>query len=1578
MSKKIITNTWSDGLNKDLTPNLTPNTVLTDNLNGTFITYNGNELSLQNDMGNIQVSELSDGFYPIGVQEFGDIIYIISIKDDDLYKISLSAQYDSSDKQQKLDIIKLVTGLNTRNASDLLEGTFYVDTVKEANKIISRIKDLDFISNINFSDRIPVQKFEIGSFPSLPDDAIEEQPYPLEYKYRPFKNLLVNGDVRYFSTSFLEGYDKQHPVSMEIQPSYDGSVNIIFTDDKNIPRIINSGFSVLENGQGKRTKRNQVGKTNYYLEEDLNSLTALILGTKKFPYVNLGTANDKGEVTEPGVKQGGRLKGGNYTFYVQFGDEDGNKTDIVCESGVVSIFKGTPGDPSTISGAWQSELTDKLIVLTVNDIDPNYSRIYLSYTREYCDANGYRLTEAKEIVDPYAIINGEDISYKVITISGEEMTIDRSIEDLNIKYYSISSAKTMAQQQNMLFLGNITTSEVDNAILQRLSYEVEVGISQSESIGNVSVFNYEPSEGAEYYDPQNIYYSLGYWPDELYRLGIVYINNDGTTTQAFNLKGCYFTELGETNMDENHVKVDVENVNTMLDKVNPIFLNGTTTLDNIAGVFRTPDVNVLIEGDVRPIYFEFEIPDSTQKSLSNLGIIGYFIVRQKRLPITICQGFGIGIDRTCFIPMLKYEDSYITESFLTSSDTHDSNEDTMSRRLIYTTININKGDVDVSENCVNYIGYRWKPDKKDKGWWQGTVVGKKGNDLDYKYCWYQTTDRVKKGSNKSDEKLESLLWYCRHYASEHDIHLEPGLELLDVFNYNAQHQGYSYDTSSDPDNPGQESYAARKERKIEKVQEKGYGLLSLDAMTNPTIQSTLCGSSFTLDPINKCDLNRNKQLFMAVGYETTDKENLEGKLTYIPQETYTKIINGVGFSTKVGDGVNIDSFGFVDGGEYDKQYEDKVVRGNYTPFIGVVTETTDFEPNYLYNIRSEHDPTYTLDFVARSNNYAEYYAITNKTSLEKSVIGFRGDCFTNTVTIRMNSNFIDDTAPVADVIVDQTSWKDNYYGKNNVSREGEEKKDDENNKTDWSQMNLTDLNTVSLGHWITFKCLSSSNLGLRSEDTFHVNEMALLGNPRGFYPFYGASTDTRMKMPDSTLLNNGYSATVSRRRNILNQDIAYNKNEFSNRIMFSNVSVTDSFTNGYRTFQGASYGDYAKQFGAIVKILPWGNNLFCVFEHGLAILPVNEKALMQTTTEATIHIYGHGVLPDQPSIISQDLGSIWQDSIVRTPVGIYGVDTFAKKIWRYTDQKGLETLSDLKIQRFLNDKIDLGLNKQVDLGVTNVKTHFNNYKGDLMFTFYNEDNKWNICYNERQGIWVTRYDWIPLQFANINNTFYTFDLESGDSIWKHGRTGIDYQMLPTMWYGKQHPFEFEFIVNEPQGLHKIFENLIILSNNVQPEELEFELIGDAYLFNKARIYHDFKQIYGNKGEDIPYKIDKNYRSKDDYAITWFKPMFYNATVNYDNVLDEYTLVVNQKCKNAETYGRRLGNIQYKEDAWYTNIEPLRYNAKLKDSSIWNFDKSDPFVNTKLRDKWVKIRIKYKGDQLAIVNAISTIENLSYS
>lgn len=71
-------NTFNEGMVLDNHPLMTPNTVLTDALNATLVTMNGNEMVLQNDMGNARVenAKLPPGYVPIGMKEYGGIIYI--------------------------------------------------------------------------------------------------------------------------------------------------------------------------------------------------------------------------------------------------------------------------------------------------------------------------------------------------------------------------------------------------------------------------------------------------------------------------------------------------------------------------------------------------------------------------------------------------------------------------------------------------------------------------------------------------------------------------------------------------------------------------------------------------------------------------------------------------------------------------------------------------------------------------------------------------------------------------------------------------------------------------------------------------------------------------------------------------------------------------------------------------------------------------------------------------------------------------------------------------------------------------------------------------------------------------------------------------------------------------------------------------------------------------------------------------------------------------------------------------------------------------------------------------------------
>lgn len=1693
--KQNATNQFGKGLNTDQNPVTTPNNLLTDCLNGTLITYDGNEFILQNDMGNYTLPgcSLSPGFVPVGMKSYGDVIYIASFNE-----------------QTKLCELGSYPSPKYPDISELDNS--------DANQFYAR--------NL-----------------------------PLQNKYRPlwnFKKDSNEGTERQNFTTELLDFDLEHPVNIEIQPSYDGSVNLILNDDKNEPRIINSGFSIYDDRKVQLVKRDQKEATNIIAGDKFKTQTRLIKVVQKIP---------RFEFLD--VLSTGQLKGGNYTFYLKMADGDYNKSEIVAESGQITVYKGTFSSINSVCGTLSDETTDKAIQLKIRNIDLTYPNFYLIYTREYSDLNGTRLTETKELAKPFEINdksiikedNGE--SSFIVQIDGTESVTDSSEELLNISYIPVSAAKTQAQQQSMLFLGNIQSDTGEYKELQEIALKTIVTLKQKDTgIGWVDA-NYkhdketdkvELNDGSEYYNPKNVYNYLGYWPEEYYRFGIVFINDDDTTTPAFMVVGKELSKVGDSNEDGLSI-TSSEWDNT----ANNNYIFDTAPFYNKNGIFKNPaltnDAKIQNYKDfnVYPWYYEFQLVDTwngkpIDEALKDLGVKGYFITRQKRVPTILCQGMSISIDKTSHTPMLydpnydprqtskanagtarffngdvmyaedkvsegtipwtrRYsQDKYFTESFLAF----------FSDRKV-----VNNGftDKDKKANCHMYLindGQSILEDEQTDSTYTALGDHIVRTSQDYKQssallsldpCVIPTLQSRFSGEQRYLKAQDTLNMQpvfassiSAEFKQEDAVYSTPD-EILSAWNdyyltyqaFKKQYialwkvaepilENYEFETTTDfgftktslpiPNNNGGYDSLVLYEPSEDELDSALNRLdliieyLSLDDTSDADKSRLLYITDFKAF-IEKCDfVNKYNKIVSSVYKYNSAAETVEGydnlpdapygwvggnviygkrgyysrlfnydtvaedstnevyknRVLYVPSGNSSKAIpdpinqeGSIIFSTVAGSAADVSSAAyFAEGINYRKklygaQYK-YALRGVYTPILGIDDNNVENEDgkieypflkeNTIYNIYTDnYNPNDSNDhfiwFKARGNDKSPFYAVSDRYTINANKLSvYRGDCFTNTVTFRINRNFVDNDVPLTSDILKPASWGENIY-------DGFW----ETAKENWNKLNRADVNAVSLGMWVTFKCLSSYNLGLRAEDTQHTDEMALLGNARSFFPHYGISTKASQKIDDSWILNDGYNSTVSRKRNTINVSTPFYKTDYANRVMFSNISVNGSFSNGYRVFQGSSYRDFDNQYGEIVKLLPWGTNLFCVFQHGCAIIPVNEKALMQTTTQQSVHIYGFGVLPDSISILSQDFGSIWPDSVIRTPLGVYGIDSYAKKVWRYTDRKGFETISDMVVQRFLNDYLTVSeTTKGVKVLTQNIKSHYNAYKGDIMFTFYIEGQEsWNLCYNERQGIWITKYSWIPLASENINNQMYTFGLqECLDSnekqtvakLYLHGRTGtfdeISYtdnnpenQLLPTKWYGKQEPFEFEFVVQDQPGLQKLFDNFVIISNNVQPESIQFTLIGDEMLFNKARLYHE------SSGE-FPLNIYKN--RNDGFTkmalrgtiANPFTPLeskyLKNTKIQYDPVLDQYELVMTQETKNMETYGRRLGNIQYKKDGWWLVFDPIIFDENINSQNV---EQTEPkWKGVALRDKWLKIKLKYKGDQLALITAITTFYRLT--
>ncbi|WP_287385820.1 hypothetical protein [Lachnospira sp.] len=106
-----------------------------------------------------------------------------------------------------------------------------------------------------------------------------------------------------------------------------------------------------------------------------------------------------------------------------------------------------------------------------------------------------------------------------------------------------------------------------------------------------------------------------------------------------------------------------------------------------------------------------------------------------------------------------------------------------------------------------------------------------------------------------------------------------------------------------------------------------------------------------------------------------------------------------------------------------------------------------------------------------------------------------------------------------------------------------------------------------MGHWVTFKVMTTHNLSMRSIDESIATEVATNHKGRTFYPLYPMSAEGTNKIPDSYIINEGYGRTTSEKNNFVKSDIPFEKNTFTTRIAYSDISPTTSISNNFRVFR---------------------------------------------------------------------------------------------------------------------------------------------------------------------------------------------------------------------------------------------------------------------------------------------------------------------------------------------------------------------------------------------------------------------------
>ena len=1781
---------------------------------------------------------------------------------------------------------------------------------------------------------------EIGTFPS-PDYNNTNN---IIQQYKPLENVKNEGFLR---TKYLN-FSLEHPVDIEVQPSYDGSVNLILNDGYNIPRLINSGFSVLPNGTYQQPERynNEANKIDISSPESFDISTSLIKRVTTFPKIKYN-----------GVLDTGDLKVGNYSLYLKYCDDDGNETDYVAESGIISIFKGKDGDPFSIDGGIENMNANKSIHVTVENIDTVYRYINVYYTRSSSAFDSGRTTLAYKIDKKFPIIGNKCD----IVINGNENTTSIPLSEINSQYFVSNAVQTQAQCQNILFLGNVKSQDPQYADLTNLSYRIyPTGVRRvaNELIGHINPKTYQDDSTEtdlehknEYYNTKNIYERVGYWNEEYYRLGVVYVFQDNSKSPVYNIAGRTITfnnGINDENITEpNALSEGIDNCSVsedlLADDINKLTIKGW----NRRGVIHINDTSEDI-GEKEYVYsIKINVPTKVEEALIARGVKGMFFVRQKRIPTIAAQGYTLPWDKEAKIPIVEYLDyrlmptnagdpwhtkwdekssshngngnkkitdldmttklqrCYFVESFMAqfgpggrhmaqndgedqgyvgdraiindykprlhdilflTIDTpmigtaaEEDEEKTGITNNYYYTFNILFQSaltsktlplVEAIRRCLSrYFDFPYVLIHKQKNTISGRMscsanVEYQENSIintsmqyDFngeKYLHFSNAwDELCRYYEKEENKNNSASIYLELSATYYDQNNNDGKEItinVDINNVTTSLSNYKIVTiqnKQDLETNYKINYGVVISGGDISIEDLNFGyaieseeyyrdqFFNIDGSIinkeglhiKPENKSVFSGDygdgkirRFGNQYMNSNIYNNDwPELYRYPGHNSKDKWNpsalfhyynlykycngkqltaicpefevrqnyfntlftgSEFKIKYLPyqqgilsrsdinerlyypseKDDFLKIstderkfkicsvtdsvpvvaIDKTIFKSVIGTEQEAFRFAYINEEHAAKQQWTKeeegddhyytknsdedwnLVRGIFSPYLGIVSDTNERNNRYCHTFNIYYPEVANPEELRMQDNSA-YYTISDIYTLGENNEGiketsdinlYRGDCYLCTFTHRLNRNFNDPTAPTNDHILDTATWRNNYV----ASTKGDEE------VTKLGRINRGDINAVKLGSWITIKVRSSYNLSIRSLDESYLEEKGVMGRARGFYPLQQASPDGGYKITNSYLINDGFGSTVGERWYNTITDAPYLKNEFQNRIVYSDIQENDAFVNGYRVFRGGHYRDYTKQYGQIVKLVEVQSNLLCVFEHGVALIPIKERALAAEGSGGEVFINNSNVLPETIKVLSDTYGSQWADSVLKTAYYTYGIDSVAKKIWR-TNGSQFEIISDFKVEKFLLDNIPMGENDtDVYIGLKNIKTHYNAGKQDVMFTLYykkfgydeytdgckevtrvpvinesleKDELAWNLCYNEISGTFQTFFSWIPIQSANIDNVMYSFDRECSREIiyeqemnthnvpdypdeyapntpgkeegsdlptgrttpyiWKHGP--IDVNLPKTCyWYDEQHPFEFEFVVNDKPQLQKIFNNLEIISNKAEPESFHFTIEGEEIDFaeDKPNMYYRqeaTKALYNNLGSNITY--NPNYQKLTNFVkqprSTIF-PLYYKRIDTHNDIYDSYTQMlsaglrdyknlsgseigwdealnqfyITTHIKNSpiDKVGRMRGNSHYIGDKWkiqipsitfmqknenWTDIPPILIDPDKVPEDVTQTNitqeqlpnthdigqvRVEKWTNrkeTRLRDKYAKIKIRYSGTDLAIILAIVT-------
>lgn len=482
---KKVSNIFNKGLIMDVSPLSTTGDSLSDCLNGTFCTMNGDELVLQNDMGNgrVQTAYLPKGYIPIGTTQLGGIIYIASYN-----PFTNKCQIGSFPSPQR-----------TSDKRDKLEKEIPLD--KDENIIRVVLSDEIFKPGDKFYLTIPGQYMQYKYTESLPEIKVGSE-NKSEAEIKKAKIAYVKNHFLKFSVAIIS--EEAQIIKLNEDPIIEEPKNNTeddFTKDINKFKVCTSKIS------GKLILIIERVTFDYSINFNAFSGVAVNSGNPTF-YLNFNlNANSQDKffpnrlVLESSAKYNDTSYGQTLTFPAEGEFTSGNSPDFRSFNySAKNIYNNNVVDPVRTETLPQiSQLVDDLT--NANYWGSSHSPVYLNilatlYTNNFkIDSNGEKIGEClptatkQYVIDlskvapntvelsryTYTIVDGipisAEITFELKTYLDSAYEIKSTIVNIyNVKDNSINKVGPGALEGN-----TVTFENLENNYLYLIEFQIKTG-----------------------------------------------------------------------------------------------------------------------------------------------------------------------------------------------------------------------------------------------------------------------------------------------------------------------------------------------------------------------------------------------------------------------------------------------------------------------------------------------------------------------------------------------------------------------------------------------------------------------------------------------------------------------------------------------------------------------------------------------------------------------------------------------------------------------------------------------------------------------------------------------------------------------------------------------------------------------------------------------------------------------------------------------------------------------------------------------------------------------------------------------